>query len=78
MSAQRLGPRRLRQIAATIGEPVLRGWSHGGYWLGFVTPDHRHGSWNVKSREVEWAGPLDRPCYGSCRELIPYMPPVRP
>lgn len=76
MSAQQLGLRRLRAIERTIGEPVLRGWSHGGYWLGFVTPDHRHGSWNTKSHEVTWGAPVMH--YTSCRETWPPDPEERP
>lgn len=76
MSASPLGARKLRKIEATIGEPVLRGWSHGGYWLGFVTPDHRHGWWNVKSHEVEWVA-ADAPSYThytSCLDTWPDQP----
>lgn len=71
MSAQRIGPKKIRAIERTIGEPVLRGWSHGGYWLGFVTPDHRHGMWNTVSHKVEW-GYGDIGHYTSCRETWPH------
>jgi hypothetical protein len=70
MGAQRLGSRRLRQIERLIGEPVLRGWSHGGYTLGFVTPDHRHGWWDKKSDAWGWYDVDDRFVhYSSCKEF---------
>jgi hypothetical protein len=54
MGSQRLGAKAIRRIERDIGEPVLRGWAHGGYWFDFVTPDHRHGYWNKTSREWRW------------------------
>lgn len=71
MSAQRLGPKALRRIERTIGEPVLRGWSHGGYTFGFVTPDHRHGWWSKATGEFGWFEPDDDIHYTSCREQWP-------
>jgi hypothetical protein len=91
MSAQLLSRRTLNRIARAAGLPeplVVRGWSHGGYWLGFVTWDHHHGVYNTKSHQVVWdsePGPM-RPVpavrnlytrgrlhYTSCRELPPYQ-----
>ena len=69
MSAQQLGAKRLRQIERLIGEPVLRGWSHGGYTLGFVTPDHRHGWWDKKTDEWGWHDNTGLIHYTSCREF---------
>lgn len=70
MSAQQLGAKALRRIERDIGEPVLRGWSHGGYTFGFVTPDHRHGEWNKASHEWAWEEePLVH--YTSCYETWP-------
>lgn len=66
MSAQPLSPRSVRRIARSIGRPVLRGWSHGGYWLSFVTPDHEHGVWH--RRTGEWTLEPDALCYTSCAE----------
>lgn len=69
MSAQRLNPRSVRRIAASTGLPVLRGWSHGGYWLPFVTTDHRHGRWHRRTHELAWE---DHPMhYTSCAETWP-------
>lgn len=59
MSAQGLGPKRLRQIAMAVGEPIRRGWSHGGYDLGFVTFEHIHGAYNVKTGEWEFDEPAE-------------------
>lgn len=69
MSSQRLGDKARRRIERTIGEPVLRAWSHGGYTMDFVTPDHRHGWWDKKTGEFGWAEPSFH--YTSCRETWP-------
>jgi hypothetical protein len=75
MSAQRLGAKALRRIEKDVGEPVLRGWSHGGYTFGFVTPDHHHGWWNKVSHEWGWEvdgpGPDHLTHYTSCSETWP-------
>lgn len=66
MSAQRLGAKATRRIEHAIGEPVLRAWSHGGYTMDFVTPDHRHGWWNKTTGEFGWTeNPMH---YTSCAE----------
>jgi hypothetical protein len=70
MSAQRLSARSIRRIERSIGEPVLRAWSHGGYWMAFVTPDHRHGSWHRRTTNVAWHGDGVRH-YETCRETWP-------
>lgn len=68
MGAQRLSPKSTRRIERSIGEPVLRAWSHGGYWMAFVTPEHRHGWWHKRDGEVEWD---DNPThYSSCSEMF--------
>ena len=51
MGLSTLGPRKLRLISRAIGQQVLRGWSNGGYDLGFVTLNHRHGWFNTTSHE---------------------------
>lgn len=78
MSAQRVGARLLRRMSAAAGTELLRGWSHGGYWLNFVTPDHRHGSYHTTTREIRWWLVGDFCCYTTCRELPPiqYGPPA--
>ena len=58
MSANRLGPRKLRKIAAVVGEPIDRAqvWSHvyGGRWAVFVTAGGRKGRIDRHTGEWEW------------------------
>jgi hypothetical protein len=61
-----LNARSLRRIERSIGEPVLRGWGHGGYVMGFVTPDHRHGWWDKKTGEFNWVRDDEVVHYTSC------------
>lgn len=74
MSAQRLSARSIRRVERQVGEPVLLAWSHGGYTFNFVTPDHRHGSVNKISGDVQWhENPMH---YTSCwDELFPGQRP---
>lgn len=65
MSAQVLGARWLRRAHRITGLEPVRGWSHGGYWLGFVTKDHVHYVVHTSSREWELS---ECPSYGSCAE----------
>lgn len=69
MSAQRLGAKKIRELEAIVGEPILRAWAHGGTggWFAFVTPDHRHGDVQRPTRTVEWTARTAR-CYSSCRD----------
>lgn len=69
MSAQRLSDRSCRRIARATGQEVLRGWSHGGYVLSWVTPDHRHGWFDKKTGEWGWNKAVCH--YTSCRETWP-------
>jgi hypothetical protein len=72
MSAQRLSAKKLRKIQRAVGDAavVLRGWSHGGYVFPFVTTDHHHGYYDLKTATVEWAESGKRfTCYTSCDEL---------
>lgn len=55
MGAQRLGPKKLRKLELALGGPVLRAWASGGYVHSFVTPDHHHGWWDIKTDQIEWA-----------------------
>jgi len=69
MSAQVMNERSRRRVERWVGQPVVRCWSHGGYWYGFVTADHRHGAVNKISQKIEWD---ENPThYTSCRELFP-------
>ncbi len=73
MSAQRIGPKKLKRLERETGLDMVRAWSHGGYWFNFVTPEHKHGSVNCKTFEVEWDDGT-RPSimhYTSCSEMFP-------
>lgn len=54
MGTQRLSAKACRRIERVIGEPVEFGTASGGYVMGFVTPDHRHGWWNKATGEWGW------------------------
>lgn len=75
MSAQRLGAKKLHKIQRAVGDAavVLRGWSHGGYAFPFVTEDHHHGCFDLKTGEVSWETAADVH-YSSCPELPDYKP----
>lgn len=65
MSAQLLGPRWLRRLSRLADAEVVRGWGHGGYGHDFVTADHRHGWYDLKTGEVHWSDAGEHP-YTSC------------
>lgn len=74
MGASQINARSLRRIGRAVGvEDIIRGWSHGGYTLGFVTADHRHGWYDKKTGEWGWHDPNDpHPLhYTSCHESWP-------
>lgn len=71
MSAQRLSPRSTRRIERSTGLEIVRAWGHGGNVFNFVTPDHRHGSWNKKTGEWQYTDPERVLHYTSCHELFP-------
>lgn len=50
---------------------MLRGWVNGGYMLGFVTPDHRHGWFDKKTNEWGWHELAEVSHYTSCFEAWP-------
>lgn len=68
MSAQRLSDRSRRRIERSTGLTILRAWGHGGYVFAFVTDDHRHGFWDMKTGDWEWQEPPTH--YTSCEELF--------
>lgn len=70
MSVQRLGAKKLRKLERVVGEPILRGMASGGYVFEFITPDHRHGGYDLKTGEFWW---VENPShyYPSCRETWP-------
>lgn len=69
MGAQQLNARSVRRIARSTGLDVIRGWSHGGYVMCFVTAGHQHGWWNKKNEE--WGFDCHPVHYTSCRQLFP-------
>ena len=70
MSAQVLNARSTRRIARSTGLNIVHAWGHGGYVMGFVTADHRHGSWDKKTGNWQYdTGRIWH--YGSCDELFP-------
>ena len=76
MSAQRLSAKSIRRIERSTPQAIRRAWGHGGYEMGFVTPDHRHGWWDKKTGNWYWD---DNPIhYTSCRELFDGGPGVVP
>lgn len=71
MGAQVLSARSTRRIAKSTGQPVVRAWSHGGYVMGFVTADHRHGWWHRRDGDWDWDGEDEVIHYSSCEKLFP-------
>ncbi len=76
MSLQRLGPRKVRKLSEATGLPVLGGWAGGGYAYWFVTVDHEHGWFDLKTGEFALDPTL--PCVSSCRDRFPNQPPATP
>ena len=68
MGAQVLGPVKTRRIARATGLDITRAWSHGGYVMGFVTPDHRHGWYDLKTGDHGFDDPAEVIHYTSCAE----------
>lgn len=70
MGAGILSPRSTRRIARATGLDVVRAWGHGGYVHGFVTADHRHGSYSLRDGAWEWdQEPVTH--YSSCSDVFP-------
>jgi hypothetical protein len=53
MGLQSLGPRKVRRLARITGLDIVHAVAGGGYTYGFVTSDHRHGWYEMKTGE--WA-----------------------
>lgn len=51
MSVQRLGAKKLRRLSRIVGADIKLAWASGGYDYAFVTIDHRHGSYDLKTGE---------------------------
>lgn len=77
MTASVLNPRSTRRIARSTGLDIVQAWSHGGYTMGFVTTDHRHGWWNKKTGDWGW-NTGDVMHYTSCAEMFPHHPYEQP
>lgn len=75
MSAQILSARSTRRIADATGLDIVRAWGHGTYVHAFVTADHRHGCFDLKSGAWEFDEPQDVRHYTSCVDLFPAMAP---
>jgi len=69
MSAQRLGTKKIRKVAAATGLEIVMAWSHGGYNFSFVTSEHKHGWWNCKSGEWKFYEDQERHHYSSCHSI---------
>lgn len=66
MGTQLLGAKWLRKLSATTGKTVVRGWAHGGYTHEFITEDHEHGLFDMKTGEVWWVPNEEVIHYTSC------------
>lgn len=73
MGAQRLGVKWVRRLSRNTGLDVVAGWSYGSYLHGFVTSDHEHCWYDMKTGEY---GPSTNGCYTSCAERFPDKPPA--
>ena len=51
MSIQRLSPKKIGRLAQITGLDVVYGYANGGYAHFFVTADHRHGWYDLRTRE---------------------------
>lgn len=69
MSAQRLGPKKVKKVAMATGLDVVMAWSHGGYAFNFVTVGHEHGWWDSKSGKHEFYEDQDHAHYSSCHNI---------
>ena len=70
MGAQVVGPKKTRQLAERTGLDVKRAWAHGGYYYNFVTADHKHYTYDLKTGE--WEPETGRIFhYTSCQEFWP-------
>lgn len=75
MSAQRLSDRKARRITRALDEDVIRAWVWGSHdWYVFVTRDHRHGSFNHKTGEVQWESPEAAIHFTTCGQIDPSEP----
>lgn len=68
MGYQRISPKKTARWARTLELPIIRAWAKGGYDFTFVTDDHRHGRFNIKTLEVTWTP--NAPHFTSCPELF--------
>jgi hypothetical protein len=72
MSTQNVGLRWLNRLSKTTGKNIVRGWAHGGYQLDFVTDDHLHGQYDMKTGKFFYYDEDDTIHYSTCyTELWP-------
>lgn len=73
-SLQWLSSRKVRLLANITGLDVIRAWCRGDHMYYFITADHEHYEYNIKTKEWNIKYPLDDvvSVHGSfCRELFP-------
>lgn len=54
MSIQRVGERKRRRLERLIDESIHYAYANGGYSWFFITDDHRHGWYDLKTEEWGW------------------------
>jgi hypothetical protein len=61
MSIQRLSARNLRRLGRLTGLTVVYGYANGGYHHFFITDDHQHGWFDLKTNEWGIESPFEGP-----------------
>lgn len=69
MGTQPLSDRSVRRIARETGLDLAFGAAHGSYIHQFVTVDHRHGWYDLKTKEWGWNDYI-RYHFTTCRRLF--------
>lgn len=54
MGIRPCGVKMIRRCEQAVGAYVLRVNGNGGHVFGFVTDEHRHGTWNQRTGEVSF------------------------
>jgi hypothetical protein len=73
MSWSQLSDKKTKRIASITGLDVIRAWSRGSYKHEFVTADHRHGWFDLKTSEfgLHDEDSLTVSHFTSCEDLFP-------
>jgi hypothetical protein len=74
MGWRKLSPRSTRRIAQTTGLDIVHAAGCGGYVHWFLTADHRHGHYDIKTSEYELLPPDDPCTHTSCGTYFPDHP----